>query len=245
MSRPSIIPVIDILDGVVVRGVAGKRNEYRPVESQLTDRTDVLSIAIAFREHLQATTIYVADLDGILHGRPNFAELEQLSRAGFKTLVDAGVSSTDQASVILNNGCEAIIAGLETCPRPEFLDELCQAYGSDRVIFSLDMKRGSLLGDLQHWSSHEAFDVATESLNRGIHRMIVLDLAQVGVGSGLSTLSLCERLLDDHPSLRLITGGGIRDQSDVDALENVRLEGVLVASALHNGSIVKPETGNR
>ena len=245
MSRPLIVPVIDILDGVVVRGVAGRRNEYRPIESCLTDKTDVLSVATAFREHFQAETLYIADLDGIMRGQPNFDDLKRLSSEGFHTLVDAGVSRVEHAKAVSNTNCEAVIAGLETCPDPGFLTELVQTFGADRVIFSLDMKQGALLGDLKKWNSSCSFEVAAESIALGINRLIVLDLAQVGVGSGLSTLSLCERLLNHDSQLRLITGGGIRDNADIDALENVNLEGVLVASALHNGNIEKSITENR
>ena len=68
---PPIIPVIDILNGVVVRGVAGKRSEYKPIVSRLTDRTDVLGVAEAFRQHFHVSRLYVADLDAILGGSPN------------------------------------------------------------------------------------------------------------------------------------------------------------------------------
>ena len=61
-----ILPVLDLLDGIVVRGVAGKRNAYRPVESQLVDNPDPIFVAEAFRNHFGLTEFYLADLDAIL-----------------------------------------------------------------------------------------------------------------------------------------------------------------------------------
>ena len=49
------IPVLDVLNGVIVRGVGGRRNEYRPVESVLTQSARPLDVAQAFRDRLSLT----------------------------------------------------------------------------------------------------------------------------------------------------------------------------------------------
>ncbi|MBM82017.1 MAG: hisA/hisF family protein [Planctomycetaceae bacterium] len=233
---PPIIPVIDILNGVVVRGVAGKRSEYKPIVSRLTDRTDVLGVAEAFRQHFHVSRLYVADLDAILGGSPNLDAYRSLGEAGFQAIVDAGISETSQASLVLDAGAEAVIAGLETCPGPQFLADIVREFG-DRVIFSLDMKHGEPMTTCPDWVETRPFDLAAQAINFGIVRLIILDLAQVGVGQGLSTVPLCHSLLEQFPNVRLITGGGIRNDQDLQSLENLHLEGVLVASALHNGDI--------
>src|SRR5579872_5647704 len=46
-----IVPVLDLLGGVVVRGVGGRRREYRPVVSRLTPSCDPLDVARAFADH--------------------------------------------------------------------------------------------------------------------------------------------------------------------------------------------------
>ncbi len=45
-----IIPVIDVMDGVVVRAIGGRRDEYRPLVSQLTVSTDPIAVAKALLE---------------------------------------------------------------------------------------------------------------------------------------------------------------------------------------------------
>jgi phosphoribosylformimino-5-aminoimidazole carboxamide ribotide isomerase len=67
--------------------------------------------------------------------------------------------------------------------------------------------------------------------------MIVLDLAGVGVGRGVPTHTLCRQLLEDFPRLELMTGGGVRNADDLARLQTLGVGGVLIASALHDGSL--------
>src|SRR5205814_967682 len=137
-------------EGVVVRGVGGRRDEYRPVVSRLVDRPDPFSVARAFRDQLGLTRLYVADLDAILHQRPNRDVYRLLANEGFELMIDAGLRSVE---------------------------------------------------------------------------------------SGVATTELCGKLRDMYPDLRLITGGGVRDAGDVRRLAELGVDGVLVASALHDGAI--------
>ncbi len=238
-----LLPVLDLLQGIVVRGVAGKRDEYRPVASCLAENADALTIARAFREALGLCELYVADLDAILDERPNTDIHRRLAEDGFQIMVDAGLRNVDRARMLIDAGAAAVIAGLETSPGPEHLRQLCSAFGSDQVIFSLDMQAGRPLGDLSQWkcaiqdAPADPFAIASEAVDAGIRRMIVLDLEQVGVGHGISTADLCRRLNKRFPTLRLITGGGVRTVQDITELAATGAEAVLVASALHNGAI--------
>ena len=64
------LPVLDIRGGIVVRALAGRRSEYRPLVSQLTDSTDPVVVAEAIRADFGWTEFYVADLDAINRFRP-------------------------------------------------------------------------------------------------------------------------------------------------------------------------------
>src|SRR5262245_44885158 len=203
-----ILPVLDLLNGVIVRGVGGKREEYRPVVSQLVGSADVLSVARVFRDQLGLTRLYVADLDAILHQRPNREIYSALAHEGFELLVDAGLRNVDSAESVLAAGATSVIAGLETWPGPDELAALCRAVGTDRAIFSLDLKHGRPLGDVSHWRTAEPLAIAKRAVEAGIEEMIVLDLAQVGIGRGVTTLPVCRQLLDFFPVLRVLTGGG-------------------------------------
>jgi phosphoribosylformimino-5-aminoimidazole carboxamide ribotide isomerase len=232
-----ILPVLDLLEGVVVRGVGGRRDEYRPVVSRLVDRPDALSVARAFRDKLGLTRLYVADLDAIVHQRPNRNVYRLLAGDGFELMIDAGLRSVESAADLLASGAAQVVAGLETWTSPDELGRLCAVAGTERVIFSLDLKNGVPLGDLSRWPCGDPLDIAIRAVEAGVRELIVLDLASVGGGSGVPTADLCRTLRESYPDVRLITGGGVRDDRDIERLAQLGVDGVLVASALHDGAI--------
>lgn len=242
MSRPlRLIPVIDLWQGVVVRGVAGNRDEYRPVESRIVPTPAPLDVARAFRRYFGFTELYVADLDAIRSGRPNWNVYKRLIEDGFRLLVDAGLSDPETADRVLATGAGAIV-GLESCPGPELLRTLIARHSGANLVFSLDLKAGVPLVSADAWGTNDPFAIALAALEAGVRRMIVLDLAQVGIGAGISTLPLCQRLRAQCPEVEIITGGGVRNIEDVFQLAVTEvIDGVLVASALHDGRLLPDE----
>ena len=232
-----IIPVLDLLDGHVVRGIAGRRDEYRPISSHLIDSSDAVEIARAFRDRFGLTRLYVADLNAIQNQVPDVATIQRLVDAGFELMVDAGLTDHRQAPALLDVGVESLIAGLETLYGPEALALLCQRIGPERVLFSLDLRSGQPLGTSSSWGHGGTESLADQAVKCGVQRMIVLDLTGVGVGGGVHTLSLCTELRNRYPALELITGGGVRGLEDLEVLRQQGLNGVLVASALHDGTL--------
>lgn len=236
-----VIPVIDLRGGLVVRGVAGKRETYRPVESRLCAGATPRDVADAFRTHFGLDELYIADLDAILDARPHIAVWQELHRAGFSLWIDAGVRSEADAAQVLAAGGSAAIVGLETVPGPELLRRLCLRFGADRIVFSLDLAQGRPLGDTSGWTSPDPHEIGAEAIEAGVRRMIVLDLAAVGVGEGPASLALCGRLRDSFPELSLVTGGGIRGGGDLARVRSAGADGVLVATALHHGGMTRAD----
>jgi phosphoribosylformimino-5-aminoimidazole carboxamide ribotide isomerase len=62
----------------------------------------------------------------------------------------------------------------------------------------------------------------------------------VGVARGPGPAGICETVRNAFPDLELLTGGGVRDWDDVKRLEDAGVDGVLVASALHDGTLSFP-----
>ena len=232
-----ILPVLDLLEGVVVRGVAGQRATYRPIVSQMVDSAAPLDVARAFRTQFGLSTLYVADLDAILYQRPNFDTYRQLAADQFDLWIDAGVQDLTMAAAVLGSGAGALIAGLESTADPLSLRQLIQHCGAERLIFSLDLKQGQLFTDSPGWLDMTPLQLATTAIQLGIERLIVLDLAQVGSSAGISTLKLCSEIRSQAPHVQLITGGGIRHLADLQQLAAAHIDGVLVASALHDRHI--------
>ena len=227
-----LIPVLDILNNVVVRGVAGRRELYRPLESCLCESVDPLDMARAIRQRFGFEEVYIADLDAIMHGRVGDSVYRQLHEDGFRLLVDAGVGDAGQAGRVLEAGVERVIVGLESCMSPESLRAVVEAVSAERIVFSVDLQGGVPLGSSE-WGRDPEW-IAALAIDCGVRRLIVLDLAGVGAEAGVPTIPLCQRLRAVHgPEIEIITGGGVRNADDLRALEAAGVDGVLVASALH------------
>src|SRR5215207_9922295 len=135
------IPVVDVLNGAVVRGVGGRREEYRPVASRLTSSTDPIEVARALVDTFRPRELYLADLDAIRGMPPAVAVYRAIGGLGVRLWVDAGVWNADGARRVAGAGCD-VVAGLETVPAPDALAEIVAAVGSERVVFSLDLRDG-------------------------------------------------------------------------------------------------------
>lgn len=237
-----IIPVLDVMNGVVVRAVGGRRSEYRPIMSRLTDSTEPLAVAKALLTATGASELYVADLDAIT-GECRFSAetLRVFREATVTNWVDVGLRRPIDVQVLPEHRGVRLIVGSETV---EDLGVIGWAgrYGgrAHEAAFSIDLHDGVILGDWRSWgveSPRDVIGLAGIVLGRGIRTMVLLDLAGVGVGQGPRTADTCRRIRVAYPRLEIITGGGVRNHDDIKRLEDAGADGVLVASALHDGTL--------
>jgi HisA/HisF family protein len=235
-----IIPVIDVYRDQAVRGVGGRRHEYRPIQSRLTASTDPLQIANAFREQLGLTTLYVADLDSIVDRRPHFELYSALAEAGFQVWVDAGVRTVAEADAVVQAGVATAIIGLESCPTPSLLNELIRSCGRERLLFSLDLRNREPIAPAG-WPPLSAAEIAATAIEAGFRRLLVLDLQDVGTNTGGGTDALLQEVRAGAPEITLIAGGGIRCAGDLQRLSDLGVDAVLVASALHDGRLTRDD----
>lgn len=249
-----LIPVLDLMGGVVVRGIAGQRDRYEPNRSRLVDSDDPVATCRAFIDRFAPEWIYVADLDAILGKAPQQEVLRQLRRQNVSLAVDAGVDSPSAAEPLLEAGIERIIVGLETLPDFSLLEAFVSRFGAERITFSLDLKSGQ---PLKTWPGlTTAENLVRAALKCGVRHLIVLDLAGVGRFQGVGTVGLCRRIRGFSESeatepqsvrphsrepLTIWTGGGVRSIDDLRELAREPIDGVLIASALHEGQITPEE----
>lgn len=231
-----LIPVLDLMGGGVVRGVAGERSQYRPVVSQLCPVADPVCLARAFRERLGLGRLYLADLDAITGQPPALGCYRRLLEEGCELCVDAGLRSAQQAELLAEAGVATIVAGLETVATPGELAAMLQQLGPARVLFSLDLKGGRPLLPSSDWPA-EPQAVLELAAGHGVRRILILDLARVGMGQGLGTEPLARWTLARWPDLEVWVGGGVAGPEDLRQLRELGVHGVLVASALHDGRI--------
>lgn len=235
-----VVPVLDVMRGEVVRGVGGRRHEYRPIVSRLTPSSRPLDVAEALASHFGCGELYVADLDAILGGEPAWPLFTALREQGFRLWVDAGVQRMTRACQLADQGIDSIVVGLETVAGPAELAEMVQAFG-EHIVFSLDLRQGEPLGDRNAWQGGDAEAIAAQAVQLGVRRVLVLDLVQVGANSGPGTRRLCAHLRAKHPHVSISAGGGVRHRGDLEELRASGVEVVLAASALHDGRLTRAD----
>ncbi len=239
-----VIPVIDLLGGQVVRGIGGWRDEYRPIESRIAADARPATVARALIEQFGFDTVYVADLDAIVHQRPDTAAWREISGLGLRLWLDAGVGDRRFARRVIeslrsNVNDFVLIVGLESLLSLEELSAITQH--GDFPVVSLDLRAGTPLTRIPDWKDSTPLGIAGELEMCGVRELIVLDMADVGTSSGTSTLQLCRHLRERAPRQKLIAGGGVRGLDDLKALADAGCDAALVASALHDGRLTRAD----
>lgn len=240
----NIIPVIDLLNGVVVRGIAGERNKYRPIHSLLAASADPSIVLNGLQEAFNFQQFYLADLDAIQFQRLNRCTIAELCRSDVSWMVDRGVRSVQDAEELLDLGVEHVVVALESLSGPDLAKELIRKFGPERLVMSLDLKQSNLVTPCEAWVDLQPMDLAVQVADFGFRQFIVLDLAAVGTGEGIPTLRLCHELRAIQPEMSLITGGGVRGVDDLRDAQSAGVDSVLIASALHDGRLTPEDLTN-
>jgi phosphoribosylformimino-5-aminoimidazole carboxamide ribotide isomerase len=234
----NIIPVIDLKAGSVVHAVGGDRDAYAPLPSPLFPSPVPADVARKLVEQFQFQQVYVADLDAIAGGEPDWPSLQAIVDVGLQIMLDAGVGEPGRAAAIAERSLgqhrvASVIVAMECLDTTTSLSAIMQAIGPDRAVFSLDLFKGKPVARtvlLQQRTPSELADLVWDA---GFRRLIVLDIAAVGKGHGPVTVDVCRQLADRHDWQELISGGGVRGDEDLQALNHAGCHAALVASALH------------
>lgn len=230
-----IIPVIDILNGVAVHAVKGKRDEYKPLKSTLCASSSPVEVASAF-EKCGFNELYVADLNAILDKGDNVNALNEIRKnTHLQLMVDAGTSNLNQVRNLLRLGVSKVIIGTETLTDLNFVKTAVTQFGNEKIVVSLDLKTGKVQSKSKDIQAMTPLSFARELQSLEVSELIVLDLTKVGSSEGVDFTLLQDMV--DSLTLKVLVGGGVRDTNDLTALINIGIYGVLLATALHSGRV--------
>jgi phosphoribosylformimino-5-aminoimidazole carboxamide ribotide isomerase len=231
-----LIPVLDVMQGRVVRAVRGDRRAYQPVVSSLCAGSDPVTVAQALCRHTAASVLYVADLDALQGGAVQVEVLQALTEAlpDVRIWLDGGFAEVRAVRALMAQLVPAAAARIEPVYASESLrDVQALAAGVDpaeavgqRAILSLDRRDGQRLDPAGCWERPALWPA----------RVIVMTLERVGADAGpdLDTLAEVQRR---SPATRLIGAGGVRDAGDLLVARRAGAVAWLVASALHDGRL--------
>jgi phosphoribosylformimino-5-aminoimidazole carboxamide ribotide isomerase len=222
-----VIPVIDVRQGVAVAAVRGQRADYKPLVTPLAAGSDPADVARGYAALFAFPLLYVADLDGI-EGRGRDAGLAKgLADAvpNTRLWIDDGTGAKDAVRRIAGETNATVVIGSESLGGLDDVAAL-RALPRGRYVLSLDFKGDRFVGppqvldEAQHWPE----------------AVIVMTLARVGSGDG-PDLERIAAIIARAEGRRVYAAGGVRNRADIEALRAAGAAGVLIATALHAGTI--------
>jgi phosphoribosylformimino-5-aminoimidazole carboxamide ribotide isomerase len=234
-----LIPVIDLLNGQVVHAVKGDRAKYSPIRSVLCDNPNPTRIARAFRDTLGLHELYIADLNAIQNGNPSthldiIASLA--SRERIDIILDAGISTAQDARFWFDRSIHKIIVGSETLSCISAIQKLPATIGPSRLVFSLDTRAGKLISRCAEFSVLLPTQALKLLDDAGWEEVVLLDLGKVGSGEGFDRATV-RGMQTSFPHMKMLVGGGIANLEDLVELKSMGIAGVLAATSLHRGTV--------
>lgn len=230
-----VVPVIDVLGGVAVHAMRGEREKYKPLKSVLCKSVNPVDVAKAF-EAAGFTQLYIADLDAIMGKQPSLSVLKKTrAETNLNVMIDAGINTIERARKLLETCSSSIVIGTETLKDLGFIGAALREFGAEKVVVSIDMAEGEVISTSDSIKRYKPAPLAETLQNIGVVKVLILDIKRVGSEQGVN-LALVKEIIE-RTNLEVLTGGGIRNITDLEELSEIGVSGALVATALHKGAI--------
>lgn len=132
MLTKRIIPCLDIKDGRTVKGTNFV---------QLRDAGDPVELAMRYCEE-GADELVFLDITATTEKRKTLAKLVRdiATHINIPFTVGGGINSTEDVSVLLENGADKISINTSAVKNPGLIDELAKNFGSQCVVVAIDAK---------------------------------------------------------------------------------------------------------
>lgn len=228
MNAKRIIPCLDIKNGRVVKGVSYKN---------LQDAGDAVECARLY-ERLGADELVFLDITATIHGDKTVCELvKKVAQQVFIPLtVGGGIDSVSAARDVLNSGADKVSINSAAVKRPELINELSAAFGSQCVVVAIDAKSkdddyivsvnaGTVFTD------KKVVDWARECEARGAGELLLTSMDRDGRKTGFDT-ELIGRVCA-AVSIPVIASGGAGTCEHFEQAFNAGATAALAASLFH------------
>lgn len=229
-----IIPVIDLLNGVVVHAKQGQRHQYQPIHSALTASAKPLDIVKAFSDIYPFKTLYIADLNAI----QRLPDTTDQHRAIITTILDTFSELTIWLDAGIQHICDAqywqhprikLVVGTENMRHLDDYLAIQQAL-ANYFVLSLDFMPNGYQGPAQLIQDQHLWP----------QTVITMTLKQVGSQTGVDVATLHD-ILKQSQQQHIYAAGGVRNVQDLTQLRDMHIHGALVASALHSKLITSAD----
>ncbi len=233
-----LYPAIDIKGGKCVRLTQGLFDNVKVYSDTPAD------MARLWQEQ-GATFLHLVDLDGALAGR---SVNEDVIRAIVEAVdipveIGGGIRSEEAAAHMLDLGVARVIIGTKAVERPEFMAEMVERFGPDRIVAGVDARDGMVA--IQGWeevSTVTAASLCLKMKEMGIRHVVYTDISRDGMLSGPNVEATKQLTLDT--GIDIIASGGVSSMEDLAKLSEAGIQGAIIGKALYENRVDLREAVN-
>ena len=229
MLAKRIIPCLDIKDGRTVKGINFEN---------LRDAGDAVELGKWYSEN-GADELVFLDITATTEDRKTFASLVTsiAKNINIPFTVGGGISSVGDVSRLLNAGADKVSVNSAAVRRPDLINEIAAAFGSQCIVVAIDAKE-----DLGNWNVYlnggriktdlYLFDWAKEVTERGAGEILFTSMNHDGTKQGFANAAL--KRISTSVSIPVIASGGAGNMAHFfDTFTEGFADAALAASIFH------------
>lgn len=232
-----IIPCLDVKDGRTVKGVNFE---------QLRDAGNPVALAAQYAKE-GADELVFLDISATNERRKTMVQLvKEVARVlSIPFTIGGGISSIDDAALLLNAGADKISINSAAVKNPQLITDLANAFGKQFVVVAVDSKKTT---HKQHQvylnggtivSAWKTTDWIKKAAQLGAGEILLTSMDADGTKNGFDIELLKE--VNEFLQIPVIASGGAGNiQHFVDVFENAQVDAALAASIFHYQEVSIP-----
>ena len=233
-----LYPAIDLKNGQCVRL---KQGEFK----EITVYSDKPEEIAALWQEQGATYLHLVDLDGALAGHSVNEEVIRkiVNTVSIPVEIGGGIRSEEAIASMLSLGVARVIIGTKAVKQPEFIRDMIEKFGADRIVLGVDARDGMVA--VEGWetvSEITASDLCSRMKEYGIRHIVYTDISRDGMLIGPNVAYT--KKLTDETGLDVIASGGMSSMEDLRQLYEAGVQGAIIGKALYEKRIDLSEAVN-
>lgn len=237
MLTRRIIPCLDIKDGQTVKGI-----NFVDIKGV----GDPVELGKAYAKQ-GADELVFLDITATVEGKKTFSALAQriAENLDIPFTVGGGITSVEDAKVLLEAGADKVSVNSAAFRRPELLSELSQAFGNQCVVLAIDTK----FEEGEWWvylnggrvrTEKRCLDWALEAEKLGAGEVLLTSMNNDGTKGGFA-LDITSQLVEKLHIPVIASGGAGTKAHFAEVFQKANADAALAASVFHYGEIPIPE----
>ena len=187
---------------------------------------------------LGATRLHVVDLDGAKTGEQVNIDLVGRIAAISHVPVQLGgaIRTIEAAQRAIARGVGRVIVGTAALENEEFVGDLCERIGSERVVVGVDARNGYVA--VRGWTEESGTpvrDLVARMEASGVRRIIYTDISRDGTRTEPNFQQVDELLR--ATTLGILVAGGVSRIEHLRRLAEMGVEGAIIGTAAYTGDI--------